>query len=770
MTDEKKNLPIRIVQPSREFVNKNKSSWAEKKVFIEGEEFEKHKENLIQKISSISSSLVTSFEKYPSIPTVLKAKLRDDALAKSHRPNGILNKDTCPIIGTDKVGELLISSTKSGIRNLSKKLKEPENPEQIANISAVEDFQEYGSNDKLQGLSLRNLIEVATRGKKTYLKVTLFNHKDEETNAELEKQFEQLLEGMDVDYENISKLEGLNLWRIIGVDEKNINEIISHPSVRTVSFFPKFVLIKPDSTSKGKIALALPQADSSHIYPIVAIIDSGISQNNPYLSTWVKDTFPYVPTSYQDNHHGTFVAGLVVMANRLNSEGFCVENEIVQVIDIQMIPDNSKDSLYEDDVIARLQDVVPKVLKKYDVKIWNMSAGFKTLISNENFSSLAIILDKLQDEYGIIFVLPSGNYDKNPQRTWPPQQVIGDRDKIQIPGDSVRAITVGALACKEDFSSIVKKDQPTSYSCRGPGPVSIVKPELVHYSGNLSLNNGNGTARIQGIKSFDVDGSITEDLGTSFSTPLISRTLSILYNYLSNDPSIPLLKALTVHNSFVPPSVSSDDMSFPYVGYGLPKDVASFFSCDKTNITLVFDHEIYQGTTMFYPFPWPKSLQDAKGNCRGKVRITLVAEVPLDANYGSEYIRGNVEVRFQSFSGHGKAGKEQWKDRIDEYPNKEGFESFFESKLVKNGYKWKPIKRFETEFTRIKALDWRIKVSLLLRDGTVLSNKPVKFALIFSLEDPKNIAPVYDEVVLELPNKGLITTPIVLKSRIREKA
>lgn len=220
-------------------ISDGKSEEEARKIIME--EFEKHKENLIQKISSISSSLVTSFEKYPSIPTVLKAKLRDDALAKSHRPNGILNKDTCPIIGTDKVGELLISSTKSGIRNLSKKLKEPENPEQIANISAVEDFQEYGSNDKLQGLSLRNLIEVATRGKKTYLKVTLFNHKDEETNAELEKQFEQLLEGMDVDYENISKLEGLNLWRIIGVDEKNINEIISHPSVRTVSFFPKFV-------------------------------------------------------------------------------------------------------------------------------------------------------------------------------------------------------------------------------------------------------------------------------------------------------------------------------------------------------------------------------------------------------------------------------------------------------------------------------------------------------------------------------------------------
>ena len=70
---------------------------------------------------------------------------------------------------------------------------------------------------------------------------------------------------------------------------------------------------------------------------------------------------------------------------------------------------------------------------------------------------------------------------------------------------------------------------------------------------------------------------------------------------------------------------------------------------------------------------------------------------------------------------------------------------------------------------RINANDWKIGVRITLRDGFSLNGSPVKFALIFSLTDPEGIAPVYDEVTLELKNMGVITEPIKVRNIVKER-
>ena len=763
-------LPIRVVQTNRDFLTKNRPGWSNSKIFLDDEELVRHQEKLETEISNINISLADNFRRFPKVPNVIKARLRGDALAKSHRPKEILNVDTCPIIGLDNVGELLLSSTKKGLERLKERISIAREPDEKANISAVEEFLSYSEEDKLLGINVDALVERAKQNNEIYLKVVLFNHNDEELNSEIIKDFKESTRQLQVVADHITKLEGLSIWRVVAQHADQVNKIVAHPSVRTVSFFPSFRIILPKGLVQNQKTSSFPLPVSDREYPKVVLVDTGISPKNKYLYPWVIDSEPFVPISFQNNQHGTFVAGLLSMPNFLNSEKVSPDDEEVQIIDVQMIPDSSKDALREDLLMVRLQEAVPSVLSRHDnAKIWNMSAGFDISVEDEKFSSFSAFLDKLQDEYGIIFVLPSGNYEGNNQREWPPQNGIGEADRLQIPGDSVRAITVGALACKERDDSIVRKKEPTSYSCRGPGPMNIIKPELVHYSGNLARNGSMFDISDQGIISFDENGKLLENVGTSFSCPLVSRSMAILHGNLVNTVSDSLLRALVVHNSYIPDVITDKTLALPYVGFGMPARVADFLSCKRSSITLVFDHQIIESYTLEYPFPWPRSLIDSSGRCRGLVRMTLVAASPLDLDFGSEYIRANIEASLSSRDVNSLNNPTKWKSRLDEYSAELNSGELYEGRLIKTGFKWKPIKRYEGEMKRIIATDWKIRVKMVLRDGFTLNGAPVNFALIFSLIDPDGVSPVYDEVTLELRNRGVITEPVQVRTRVQER-
>jgi len=229
------------------------------------------------------------------------------------------------------------------------------------------------------------------------------------------------------------------------------------------------------------------------------------------------------------------------------------------LVDVQVSANH--DSLYgdtdeitEDILMTRIEEAIPYLTNKHNVKIWNMSLGLAIQCEEERFSNLAVFLDELQEKFGIIFTLPAGNADNNKgtHRTWPPDEAIDYADRVEAPGDSVRSITVGAIACAEKPDSIVRINEPASYSCRGLGPSYTIKPDLVHYSGNISLRSGFVDCSGQGIESFDEDGRPKEDVGTSFSAPFVARTCSLIHNSLLPEPSSNLIKALVIHHSYLP--------------------------------------------------------------------------------------------------------------------------------------------------------------------------------------------------------------------------
>ena len=159
------------------------------------------------------------------------------------------------------------------------------------------------------------------------------------------------------------------------------------------------------------------------------------------------------------------------------------------------------------------------------------------------FSDLGVALDRLQDEYGVTFVVAAENYRVLPFRGWPPED-LGEADRVCAPADSVRALVVGSVAHRDHASSRVKAGEPSPFSRRGPGPLYLPKPELSHLGGNC---NSLGESSQIGILSLDGQGNVAEDVGTSYATPLVSTLVANVNHRLLGDESRLLGRALLVH-------------------------------------------------------------------------------------------------------------------------------------------------------------------------------------------------------------------------------
>lgn len=253
------------------------------------------------------------------------------------------------------------------------------------------------------------------------------------------------------------------------------------------------------------------------------------------------------------------------------------------------------EGLTEDELKAVLEEIIPK---HPEVKVWNLSLSSDSECDEVEFSDLAIYLDELQDRYDVLFVIAAGNINKSPLRGWPAQNYSDD--KVSSPGDSVRALTVGSLAHADNSSTAVKKEQPSPFSRRGPGPAFVPKPEIVHYGGNCDHR---GNCSQSGILSLDGSGMLAEDIGTSFSTPIISSLAAGIFNAVP-EISRQLVKALIIHSAAVSrQKISSEDLR--YFGFGVPSDLDEILGFYDWAATALFEIDITPGIEFSRIIPIP---------------------------------------------------------------------------------------------------------------------------------------------------------------------
>jgi hypothetical protein len=76
---------------------------------------------------------------------------------------------------------------------------------------------------------------------------------------------------------------------------------------------------------------------------------------------------------------------------------------------------------------------------------------------------------------------------------------------------------------------------------------------------------------------------------------------------------------------------------------------------------------------------------------------------------------------------------------------------------------------YRKKLQRVRGDDWRLKVSVHQRSGFE-SDEPQEFALVVTMRDPNQQAPVYDEVVRQMQQLGWVTQDLQVHERVRARS
>lgn len=256
-----------------------------------------------------------------------------------------------------------------------------------------------------------------------------------------------------------------------------------------------------------------------------------------------------------------------------------------KLLDVVVMPNNDPkkgltDVLSEDVLVETLFDVIGRYHN--EVKVWNMSLATNRLC-NDSISDLASILDEIQDTFGVEMIIPTGNYIKPPLKQWPPLNNLNGQDRLFVPADSVRAITVGSVA-NIGIDLFADKDMPSSFSRIGPGANFLIKPEIVYYGGNCKDDmQCLGT----GVISFDINGNLVEGIGTSYAAPAIASIYAGLRYGLNEERSQEFSKAFLIHSASIPAGVKKSVKEYnKYFGYGIPEvNIEDILTCSPSSVT-----------------------------------------------------------------------------------------------------------------------------------------------------------------------------------------
>ncbi|MGA2401956.1 MAG: S8 family peptidase [Syntrophobacteraceae bacterium] len=752
MADDPIRLPIKIVIPEAKDFISPEAGGGERKVF--GEVGQETRSLLVNQLEIVEQHFSSSFNQYPGVPGVAQVFLKEKALAKSHRPSNLLSYDTCPIIGVGGIGELLVSVKSNGLHRLAQKIAKTSTKTGIADISTIERIKPYGLSDVL---GLQGLVPL--KRATTVLKMRLFYHGDAALDDLILKAFKRQTRQLGLVSKEVYYAPGMRIFRINNADNETLSPLAEFIGTQSLSVFPRYGLLHTESIPlRPAQRTDFPPPKRNTEYPLVGLIDSGIDPENKLLEPWIAAKYEFVPKKLRDHGHGTFVAGLIVHSKNLNGNDVRFPGVSAKIIDIAAIPKGG--TISEDELLIILEDVLKQ---NREVRVWNFSlANPNRICGNNSFSDMAIALDRLQDEYGVSFVLAAGNYDTPPFRGWPPED-CGEADRICAPADSVRGITVGSLAHIHRPSSRVRVEDPSPFSRRGPGPVFLPKPELTHYGGNC---DSRGNYAQTGVISLSANGYIAENIGTSFSTPIVASLLANVGDAFIEPPSRNLIKALLVHSAVLDSKLLKSE-KLRYRGFGVPKDLTTIITCENHSATLVLEPELLPGMELEkWPFPIPGCLRGPGDVVRADIVMTLVYEPPLDASFGSEYCRRNVEASLGIYD-RDSQGARHHKKQIPLEPA--DISERYERYLVEHGFKWSPVKVYRRSLKRVQGKDWRLLIKLFNR-GDFLSSHTQSAALVITISDPQGSGPVYDELVRIMNRAGWITADLQVKERIRARA
>ncbi|EKO5181732.1 S8 family serine peptidase [Vibrio cholerae] len=769
----------------------------ENKDFFDGNDqaFSAHKSSLISKASQIS--LEIGSRDCQNFAT-MKVTLKDDAIAKSHRPTTALFNHKHPVVGGGEIGELYVQVNEKSLPKLTERISQAKNQSEFkfnkngvlipkvgilrSEVSAIENIELLSENDKCS-ISDNEIIREIFNHKRDLI-IEFFRPVENESLSffEIEKLKDSLIKDICSSLTSFKYVpesnyfsDGLITLSPLIFDERESRQLLKdlrmNPLVSRYYPTPIIDYSEINENYMEKIAsFPFPQEDVN--YPKVVLVDKGIRSN--LLKPWVREVSSALGDELITEFHADEMASLLIGSHYLNENDF-LEPDGCEIFDIWLpsTPDSFDEqfgslSEFMDWLYLEVQSA-----REQGYRIISMSINFQSLASDHEYSFIASRIDYISRKLGVLFVISAGNLkDKQYRPEWPKNESdvfkmlarYQHDDRILQPADSVSAISVGSINHLEN--EVIVKGAPTRYTRRGPSTSYGIKPDLVHFGGIGDLTNSY-------IHTIDGNNNVlSTSHGSSLSAPHVAKTLSLLDSRTNQSLSINALKAMILHNAEIPESMNTKELSKEsreYAGFGMPNLCEDIISKEEHSFSFLFENRLKKGQVAEFKFSWPKSLTTGTNKCKGLIKMTLVYEPPINRDFGQEYIRANVDASLQQENI--KDGESVYKKAVQSiWDTKLGEDSNYEKNLIKHGFKWWPNKVYSRESIRGfgNSTNWRLRVTSQVRDGVEYPEDGISFAVLVTIEDSsgENLK-VYNELRQSLTQIGAKVDDITIQDEVR---
>ena len=351
--------------------------------------------------------------------------------------------------------------------------------------------------------------------------------------------------------------------------------------------------------AKIEKSLSIPKPTNE---PIIGVIDK-IFDRDVYFSDWVED-YDLVDKTLRevekDDYHGTTVSSIIVDGPSFNpglDDGcgrFRVRHFAVAV--------GRKFSSF-----TLLKNIQSIVASNRDIKVWNISLGSILEINPNYVSPEAAILDKIQYENDVIFVV-SGTNDGEQSL----QKYIG------APADSINSIVV---------NSVNMSKNPATYTRKGPVLSFFHKPDVSYYGGDEDMYLHVCTPLGERLVS-----------GTSYAAPWIARKLAYLIYVLKFNREV--AKALIIDSAAGWNNNSYSEQK----GYGVvPIKISDIIESNRDEIKFYFFAKSEKYNTYTYNIPVPL---DENDKFPFVAKATLCYFPACSRNQGVDYTNTEFDISF----------------------------------------------------------------------------------------------------------------------------
>lgn len=539
------------------------------------------------------------------------------------------------------------------------------------------------------------------------------------TLYETEKQTEQLLERLGIDIPSYNVL-GSNVL-MNAAQYSTLLEKAPYLVAMTCEDISKIDALDYELPHQGVNRAGILPPPSNE--PWVGVIDTPYdTANPPYFSDWV-DPVSMLPNdinlSEADYQHGTLVTSLIVDGNGINPqlEDGCGHFRVRHF----GVATGTEYSSFE--VIKKIERIVSENCG--EIRIWNLSLGSQEPVADNSVSPEAAELDRIQKQYGVLFVVAGTNDKKH------------DGERIGAPADSVNALVVNAVR---------ENGEPASYTRHGPVVGFHRKPDVSYYGGDKLVD--------EHIWAFCGSGPMPVS-GTSFAAPLVTRKAAYLVYKMGL--SCEVAKALIIDSA----CGWSAPVDQNRRGYGVvPIHIKDVLQSNNDEIKLVISGEATEYELYNYRLPVPVSM----GMHPYVARATLCYFPECNRNQGVDYTSTELDLHFgrirgtniKSLKGNTQGDKDDLTTEIE---------------ARKKQRKWDNVKHVSdilTDATRPrKAYDnplWAIKLRKTSRYQRG-SRQPQRFGLVVTLKELNGVNR-FETFAQQCSALGWIVNRVELESRV----